>query len=52
MGKKFKAYLDAPELEDAIDGFVQTEVNPSVRKASILSRFRMVARLADGSDTP
>ena len=47
LGKKFKAYLGVPELEDAIDGFVQTEVNPSARKASILSRFRMVAELAD-----
>ncbi len=52
LGKKFKAYLDAPELEDAIDGFVQTEVNPSDRKASILSRFRMVAELADETDAP
>ena len=45
LGRKFRAYLNAPELEDAVDGFVQTESNPSKRRATILARFQSVAAL-------
>ena len=47
LGSKFKVYLDSPELEDAIDGFVQTEINPSERKVAIISRMKMVAAFAE-----
>ena len=46
LGWKFREYLNAPELEDAVDGFVQTETDPSARKAAIMARFRDVATLA------
>ena len=46
MARKFAEYLKSPELEDAIDGFVQTETEPAKRKAAISSRFKLVAALA------
>ena len=46
LGWKFREYLNAPELEDAVDGFVQTETDPSARKAAVMARFRDVAALA------
>ena len=46
LGQKFARYLKRPELEDAVDGFVQTETEPAKRKAAIISRFRNVAILA------
>ena len=48
LGTKFAAYLRSDILDDAIEGFVQTERNPDERKAAILSRFQNVAALADG----
>ena len=43
---EFAEYLKAPELEDAIEGFVQTELDPPKRRAAILERFQSVAALA------
>ena len=48
LGAKFAAYLRSDILDDAIEGFVQTERDPDERKTAILSRFRKVAALADG----
>lgn len=45
LSTKFSEYLTNRDLEDAIDGFVQTEDNPASRKKTILSRFRSVAAL-------
>ena len=42
----FAKYLKSPELEDAIDGFVQTETETAKRKAAIISRFKLVVALA------
>ena len=33
------------DLEDAIEGFVQTEDNPDRRKASILTKMREIASI-------
>ena len=46
LAAKFKDYLKNPELEDAVDGFVQTESSPDFRKNRILSAFRAIAALA------
>ena len=46
LAAKFREYLQHPELEDAVDGFVQTEPDPERRKADIMDRFRRVADLA------
>lgn len=46
LSTKFSEYLTNRDLEDAIDGFVQTEDNPASRKKTILSRFRSVAALS------
>ena len=46
LARKFAEYLKSPELEDAIDGFVQTETETAKRKAAIISRFKLVAALA------
>ena len=43
LAEKFREYLQSPEVEDAIDGFVMTETEPEKRKAAILCRFRKVA---------
>ena len=45
LAAKFKEYLASHDLEDAIEGFVQTEDSPEVRKDAILQRFRAVAAL-------
>ena len=45
LASRFSSYLKVPELEDAIDGFVQTETEPDVRKKCILKRFAEVAAL-------
>ena len=45
LASRFSSYLKVPELEDAIDGFVQTETEPDVRKKCILQRFAEVAAL-------
>ena len=43
LAEKFNDYLASPDLEDAVEGFVQTEDNPEVRKERILNAFRRVA---------
>jgi len=43
LAAKFRTYLQSPEMEDAIDGFVQTEPEPERRKAAIIAKFRQVA---------
>ena len=45
IAAKMKAYLASPELEYAVEGFVQTEDNPEKRMSAILERFRLVAKL-------
>ena len=45
LAAKFKEYLANRDLEDSIEGFVQTEDNPEARKTVILKRFRAVAAL-------
>lgn len=45
LAEKFKEYLAFRDLEDAVEGFVQTEDNPELRKAVILKRFDAVASL-------
>ena len=45
LAAKFRAYLSCPDLEDAIDGFVQTESDPGLRKEAVLKRFQAVAAL-------
>ena len=39
------------QLEDAVDGFVQTEPDPPRRRATILGRFQSVAALVQMSST-
>ena len=39
-------YLNSSGLEDAVEGFVQTETDPEVRREKILRMFRAVADLA------
>ena len=51
LARKFAEYLKAPELEDAIEGFVQTELDPPKRRAAILERFQSVAALVQMSCT-
>ena len=46
LARKFAGYLDSSGLEDAVEGFVQTETDPEVRKEKILRMFRAVADLA------
>lgn len=45
LAKKFKEYLKSSDLEDAVEGFVQTERNPEQCKRRIMSRFASVASL-------
>lgn len=47
LSKKFRDYLNSSAMEDAIDGFVQTECNPERRKEAIIKRFRRIAELGD-----
>ena len=50
LAAKFSEYLESPELDDAVEGFVQTESNPENRKRCIVERFWKVAALsASGS---
>ena len=51
LARKFAEYLKAPELEDAVDGFVQTEPDSPKRRATILGRFQSVAALAQRPST-
>jgi len=46
LAEKFTEYLSCRDLEDAIEGFVQTENNPESRKEAILERFRKIASIA------
>ena len=43
ISQKFRDYLTHSELEDAIDGFVQTELEPEVRKRRIMKVFETVS---------
>lgn len=45
LAEKFAVYLSSRDLEDAVEGFVQTENNPEERKQKILTRFASVAAL-------
>lgn len=45
LALKFAEYMRCPDLEDAVEGFVQTESNPERRKKGILSAFAAVAGL-------
>ena len=47
LSLRFKEYIKRQELEDAIDGFVQTEADPEASKQAIVARFRQVAALAE-----
>jgi len=46
LAAKFSEYLESPELDDAVEGFVQTESNPENRKRCIVERFWKVAALS------
>ena len=46
LAAKFSEYLESPELDDAVEGFVQTESNPENRKRCIEERFWKVAALS------
>ena len=45
LSKKFAEYLKCPDLEDAVEGFVQTESNPERRHADIMAAFKRLADL-------
>jgi len=45
IARKFRDYLTHPELEDAVDGFVQTESDTEVRKKRIMEAFKALASL-------
>lgn len=45
LSLKFKGYLTHPELEDAVEGFLQTESNPDSRKKQIMNAFKAIASL-------
>ena len=40
-------YLESAYLEDAVEGFVQTENDPETRKEVILARMREIAALSN-----
>ena len=46
LARKFAGYLNSSGLEDAVEGFVQTETDPEVRREKILRMFRAVAAFA------
>ena len=52
LALKFAEYMNSPDLEDAVEGFVQTENDPERRKKTIMSAFAAVAALkyAPGED--
>lgn len=43
--RKFASYIKSPGLEDAVMGFVQTEINPERRHADIMAAFKRLADL-------
>lgn len=45
LAKKFRAYLQSQDIEDAVEGFSQTERQPDRCKNMILKRFAEVAAL-------
>lgn len=45
IAQKFREYLAHPELEDAVDGFVQTESDSEDRKRRIMQAFKALASL-------
>ncbi len=45
LSQKFAEYLKCPDLEDAVEGFVQTESNPERRRKNIMSAFAAVGSL-------
>ncbi len=45
LANRFTEYLKSPDLENAVEGFVQTELQPDMRKQLILERFKLVASL-------
>ncbi len=45
LAGKFAEYIKSPDLEYAVEGFVQTEDNPERRKKNILAAFAAVAAL-------
>ncbi len=45
LARKFKGYLQASDLHDAVEGFVQTESNPDERKSRIISAFKSIAEM-------
>ena len=44
IAEKFAQYVQEPELEDAVTGFVQNETNPEGRFEWIMEAFRRLAR--------
>ena len=47
LGSRLAQCLANPDVESAVEGFVQTGPNPESRMAAILARLRSVAALAD-----
>lgn len=45
LASKFRAYLQSQDVEDAVEGFAQTERQPERCKRTILERFTAVAAL-------
>ena len=45
IARKFRDYLAYPELEDAVDGFVQTESDSENRKRRIMEAFKALSSL-------
>ena len=52
LAARFEEYLAEPDLEDAVDGFVQTEPSPEQRKRMVMARFARVSRLGQTGDSP
>lgn len=48
LSERFVRYLESADLEDAVEGFVQTENDPETRKEVILARMREIAALSNG----
>ena len=46
ISEKFRAYITIPTLEDAVEGFLQTETEPDARKKRILNAFDTLASLS------
>ena len=47
LGRRLAQCLANPDVESAVEGFVQTEPNPESRMAAIFDRLRAVASLAE-----